>query len=57
MFEVAVFWSLDFLCDTCPLPRLKWEEMGGQLMGGEPTPINALQNVGLTTEILKYEYL
>ena len=29
MFEVAVFWSLDFLYDTCPLPRLKWEEIEG----------------------------
>ncbi len=30
MFEVVIFWPLDFLCDTCSLSRLKWEGMGGE---------------------------
>lgn len=39
-FEVACFWPSDLLIAMCLSSVLKWEEMGGFIMGGEPDPFS-----------------
>lgn len=54
MFEVVIFWPLDFLCDTCSLSRLKWEGMGG-----EPDPRErevAIPDLGTNREVVLFHF-